>query len=191
MHCQALTPREVRSLYAHHLTRDFPPAERKPLAAILSLLRRGHYLCLGGFTGDELAAYAFFTKVPASPCWLLDYFAVCQGGRGQGTGSAFWQLLPPHLPGCHGLLIEVEDPATAADPAAQETRERRICFYLKNGARQTDTRCRLFGVDYRLLYFPVARDYPDHALPALLDAVYRATIPAPVYRRQVVFPPHP
>ena len=70
-----------------------------------------------------------------------------------------------------------------------ETRRRRIRFYLKNGARETGCRCRLFGVEYRILFFPVARDFPDREIPALLDAVYRATIPGPVYRRQVAFPP--
>lgn len=189
MNCRPLTAKEVRALYAHHLSRDFPPAERKPLAAILSLLRRGRYLCLGGFAGEELRAYAFFTRVPEGPCWLLDYYAVCQGGRGQGAGSAFWRQLPGHLDGCQGLLIEVEDPDTAPTAQERETRRRRIRFYLKNGARGTGCRCRLFGVEYRILFFPVARDFPDREIPALLDAVYRATIPGPVYRRQVAFPP--
>ena len=128
MNCRPLTAKEVRALYARHLSRDFPPAERKPLAAILSLLRRGRYLCLGGFAGEELRAYAFFTRVPEGPCWLLDYYAVCQGGRGQGAGSAFWQQLPGQLDGCQGLLIEVEDPDTA--PTAQE---REMAEVFRNG----------------------------------------------------------
>ena len=83
----------------------------------------------------------------------------------------------------------MEDPDTAPTAQERETRRRRIRFYLKNGARETGCRCRLFGVEYRILFFPVARDFPDREIPALLDAVYRATIPGPVYRRQVAFPP--
>ena len=95
--------------------------------------------------------------MPEGPCWLLDYYAVCQGGRGQGAGSAFWRQLPGQLDGCQGLLIEVEDPDTAPTAPERETRRRRIRFYLKNGARETGCRCRLFGVEYRCLLYTSSR----------------------------------
>ena len=79
----------LRRVYRDHVKADFPPAERKPLAMIERQVCTGQYDTLGLFRGEELLAYAFLWRDKEGHCVLLDYLAVCRGGRGQGTGSAF------------------------------------------------------------------------------------------------------
>ena len=54
-----LTDDQLRRLYRERGAKDFPPAERRPLSAILRLRRRGDYDTWGVFDGDALLAYAF------------------------------------------------------------------------------------------------------------------------------------
>ncbi len=86
-----LTELQLRQLYREHVARDFPPAERRPLSAILRLRRRGDYDTWGVFDGDALAAYAFLWR--GADCALLDYLAVCRDARGQGYGTRALELV--------------------------------------------------------------------------------------------------
>lgn len=141
----------LRRVYRDHVKADFPPAERKPLAMIERQVRTGQYDTLGLFRGEELLAYAFLWRDKEGHCVLLDYLAVCRGGRGQGTGSAFLEQLKTHYGGFDGLLVEAE----AEDPKAEEEdnalRRRRIDFYRRCGFRLLDYKARLFGVTYSML----------------------------------------
>lgn len=141
----------LRRVYRDHVKADFPPAERKPLSMIERQVRTGQYDTLGLFQGEELLAYAFLWRDSVGRCALLDYLAVCRGGRGQGTGSAFLEQLKAHYGGFDGLLVEAE----AEDPQAGEEqnalRRRRIDFYRRCGFRMLDYRARLFGVTYSML----------------------------------------
>ena len=87
----------LRRVYRDHVKADFPPAERKPLAMIERQVRTGQYDTLGLFRGETLLAYAFLWRDKEGHCALLDYLAVCRGGRGQGTGSAFVEQLKAHF----------------------------------------------------------------------------------------------
>ena len=141
----------LRRVYRDHVKADFPPAERKPLAMMERQVRTGQYDPLGLFRGGELLAYAFLWRDREGRCVLLDYLAVCRGGRGQGTGSAFVEQLKAHYGSFDGLLVEAE----AEDPGAGEEqnalRRRRIGFYRRCGFRLLDYRARLFGVTYAML----------------------------------------
>ena len=141
----------LRRVYRDYVKADFPPAERKPLAMIERQVRTGQYDTLGLFRGEALLAYAFLWRDSVGRCALLDYLAVCRGGRGQGTGSAFVEQLKAHYGGFDGLLVEAE----AEDPGAGEEqnalRRRRIGFYRRCGFRLLDYRVRLFGVTYAML----------------------------------------
>ena len=141
----------LRRVYRDHVKADFPPAERKPLAMIERQVRTGQYDTLGLFRGETLLAYAFLWRDKEGHCALLDYLAVCRGGRGQGTGSAFVEQLKAHYGGFDGLLVEAEaeDPQAGAEDNA--LRRRRIDFYRRCGFRMLDYRARLFGVTYSML----------------------------------------
>ena len=38
---------DIRRIYQAHITRDFPPDERKPFSAIEAACARGEYQCFG------------------------------------------------------------------------------------------------------------------------------------------------
>ena len=141
----------LRRVYREHVKADFPPAERKPLAMIEAQVRTGQYDTLGLFRDEELLAYAFLWRDKEGRCVLLDYLAVCRGGRGQGTGSAFLEQLKDHYGGFDGLLVEAEAEDPKAAEEANTLRRRRIGFYRRCGFRMLDYRARLFGVTYSML----------------------------------------
>ena len=141
----------LRRVYRDHVKADFPPAERKPLAMIEAQVRTGQYDTLGLFRGEELLAYAFLWRDKEGRCVLLDYLAVCRGGRGQGTGGAFLEQLKDHYGGFDGLLVEAEAEDPKAGEEANALRRRRIGFYRRCGFRMLDYRARLFGVTYSML----------------------------------------
>ena len=121
-----LTELQLRQLYREHVARDFPPAERRPLSAILRLRRRGDYDTWGVFDGDALAAYAFLWR--GADCALLDYLAVCRDARGQGYGTRALELVKGQY-GPVPLLAEVEAPEESAPPGENALRQRRLHFY--------------------------------------------------------------
>lgn len=141
----------LRRVYREHMKADFPPAERKPLAMIERQVRTGQYDTLGLFQGEELLAYAFLWRDKEGRCALLDYLAVCRGGRGQGTGSAFLEQLKAHYGSFDGLLVEAEAEDHQAGAEDNAIRRRRIDFYRRCGFRLLDYRARLFGVTYSML----------------------------------------
>lgn len=149
MTVRELTLPEVRQVYQEQLQRDFPPGERKPFWKIEGALRRGAYLCLGGWEADTWVAYAFFMRDPAGGL-LLDYLAVFPAFRSGGCGSAFLRALGEALPG-RRILAEVDAPEAARTPAEREVCARRIAFYRRNGFSDTGLHAVFWGVHYRML----------------------------------------
>lgn len=141
----------LRTVYRDHLKADFPPEERKPLFAIEGLVRGGRYDTLGLYEGETLLAYAFLWRDREGRCVLLDYLAVCRGGRGRGVGSGFLALLGEHYRDFDGILVESEALGAEASPEENAVRRRRIEFYTRAGFRKLDYEVRLFGVHYVVL----------------------------------------
>ena len=173
---RTLTCPQVREVYVRRLTEDFPPDERKPLKVIESALRREEYACYGYFSGEELAAYAFFATRGKSV--LLDYFSVDKSRRNQGLGSRFLQALiggPLREQDC--ALLEVDDPDYAPDPCELEIRRGRLRFYLSNGLTDTGIRVTVHHVEYMILALPVGcAPVGQDALSEYLS-IYRAMPP--------------
>ncbi|MBC5735803.1 GNAT family N-acetyltransferase [Lawsonibacter faecis] len=141
----------LREVYRTHLKADFPPEERKPLFAVERLVKGGQYDTLGLYQGKHLLAYAFLWRDREGRCVLLDYLAVCRGGRGEGVGSGFLRLLEEHYRAFDGILVESEAPGTEASPEENAVRRRRMDFYARAGFRKLDYEVRLFGVHYVVL----------------------------------------
>lgn len=179
-----MTLSEVRSTYRDHLKRDFPDAERKPLAMIERSLRKGRYLCLGAFDGDEMTGYAFFV-FEGDSC-LLDYFAVLSGRRGLGYGSRFIKDLIPMLSRFETVIIEIENPAYAPDPESRSEMERRKAFYLNCGIKNTGASALVFGVEYLLLEFPPAGQHSPDDIARSYGAIYRSILPSVLYRKNIL-----
>ncbi|MCD8116545.1 MAG: GNAT family N-acetyltransferase [Oscillospiraceae bacterium] len=145
---------ELKSIYKDHIRRDFPRGERRPLFAMKRLQRAGRYNCYGYYRDNDLAAYACYVLAQNDSYALLDYFAVVPALRGHGIGSAFLQDLQKTVSAKYGVFIEAESPCSAKSEQEKSLRERRIRFYLSNGAEMTDSKCLLFGVDYDILFTP-------------------------------------
>lgn len=179
-----LTDRQVGEIYRKRIRKDFPPDEIKPLAMIRKALAEGRYACYGAFDGGQVLAYVFL--VINGRHALVDYFAVREDLRGQGTGSGLLRLLaegPARAYDC--VLLESEDPAYAADEADRNVRERRIRFYLRNGLADTGITVYVWYVYYRILALPGGEiPSPDRAREIYGD-IYRSQLPAWIYEKVV------
>lgn len=143
-------------VYRDHLTPDFPPAERKPLAAMEKLYAAERYDLWGLYRVDDgaLAAYAMLWKDPEGGFVLMDYLGVCQGEpRGQGIGTVMVAYLMDHYSHVKGILVEAE----AVDPKVPDEenvmRERRLNFYRRVGFRDLDYVADIYGVRYAMFLF--------------------------------------
>ncbi len=177
-----LTLEQMGEIYQVHMSADFPPAERKPLAVLERLYAQGRYTPLGLFEGEELLAYAMLWRHRPEGPVLLDYLAVCRGGRGKGTGSRVLELLWPEYP---DLFAEVEDPALAPDGESRALRERRVAFYRRAGLAPLGYRAEIFGVPYVMLAWPPA---DSRAVMAAHREMYLSQFPPEVGRRQIHIP---
>ena len=180
-----LTEPRLRRLYREHVAEDFPPAERRPLSAILRLRRRGDYDTWGVFDGDALAAYAFLWR--GADCALLDYLAVCRGARGQGYGTRALELVKGQY-GPVPLLAEVEAPEKSAPPGENALRQRRLNFYQRAGFAPLGYQAVLFGVRYAMLSWPAAGPQEAERLQAAHRALYQSEVPPLLFRRVIHIP---
>ncbi len=145
---------ELRIIYKEHIREDFPRGERRPLFGMEKLQKAGRYDCYGYYQENSLEAYACYILTPNGSYALLDYFAVVPELRGNGIGSEFLRGLKRDVSAKCGVFIEAESPDSAKTEEERQTRERRIRFYLSNGAERTNSKCLLFGVDYNILFLP-------------------------------------
>ncbi|MCC8098645.1 MAG: GNAT family N-acetyltransferase [Clostridiales bacterium] len=174
-----LAPDELRLVYKEHIREDFPRGKRRPLFSMEKMLKTGRYDCYGYYRNGNLIAYACYILTQSGSYALLDYFAVIPELRGQGIGSEFLRALQRNMSVKCGVFLEAENPGSAKSEDEQQTRERRIRFYLSNGAKLTNSNCLLFGVDYNILFIPAgsAADIPEkecqhHAVEALYREIY-------------------
>ncbi len=189
-----LTLGQVRRICHERMPSDFPDNERKSPGMIVRALQRGEYACWGAVRGEEILAYAFFVVVPAGegeqPLCLFDYLAVRADLRGTGVGSRFLRALSRGgLRDMACVLLEIEDPDRAETEAERVLRERRRGFYLRAGLEDTGVTAWVFGADYRLLEWPLARRHAPADVRALYACVYRSVLPAFLYRKFVRIPP--
>ena len=173
---------ERAAYYTEKLSRDFPPAELKPLSTIERMCEKGAYHCYAFFDGADEVGYAWLVT---EGCFtLLDYLAMEPSCRGKGYGSQILPIITGELiPDGNTLLIEAENPACAASLDDREVRLARLRFYKKGGMRLTEVLGKAFGVEYRI--FAGGAERPDKAVADGLDAVYAAILPETVYKQNV------
>lgn len=169
----------MRTVYRDHIRGDFPRGERRPLFAMERMRKAGRYDCYGFYNGEKLLAYACCILAESGSYALLDYFAVIPELRDRGIGSEFLRGLRGNVSAKRGMFIEAESPDAAKSEQERQVRERRIRFYLSNGAEQTNSGCLLFGVDYNILFITTnnAANEKDmeqlhHAVEALYQELY-------------------
>ncbi len=148
---------ELKQIYKAYIRHDFPRSERRPFSSMEKMTNEGKYASYGYYGNGGLLAYACFILTEDGKYAVMDYFAVVPNLRGRGTGSAFLQELKEWMPAGQGAFIEAESPDTAKTDEEAAIRQRRIHFYLSNGAELTGSKCLLFGVDYNILYISCDR----------------------------------
>ncbi len=164
---------ELKEIYDTYMRKDFPLMEMRPFRALRRMWNQGRYAAYGRYEGTDLEAYACFYSCRDQRCALMDYLAVVPDRRDCGIGSAFLRGLVPTLTQWDGILVEAESAASAADETDREERKKRLRFYQRNGAVPTGMNCRLFGVDYSLLYIPVSKEKEERDLKGLVNGLYR------------------
>jgi len=195
MICRQLSEEEVIEIYSTVAQNHFPSDELKPVKKVRMFLSEKMYLGYGLFRNEKLLAYAFFLRLPHFDKLLLDYYAVLDEFRNEGTGSAFLQLLRDELKEkpldasesilLSGFYIESENPDYAKNDSEKAIREKRIAFYEKNYADFTGILTTLYGVDYRIFYIPL-KDTPLLAPAAYrqeLEHIYRNMFPSPLFEQ--------
>ena len=159
MELKKVDAERARDLYDHYLVEDFPEDEIKPFFIIERAMKEGHYEVIEAFDEDGLAGYAFTVLLDRNDA-LLDYLAVTKERRGQGLGTLFLQKLVTSSYAGMTLYLEVESPSVVKDEEEKNLRQRRIDFYLRNGAKKTMVQVFFFGVLYEILVFSPLKDAP-------------------------------
>ena len=181
---------QMENLYKTRLQEDFPAGELKPLSRLVTMMEEGIYECTGLYSGDQLAAYAFFVRLEERGYYLLDYLAVDAKFRGQGLGSMYMQKMREYFPACKGLFIECESEselreATPENESMLTERRSRIRFYLNNGAVLTNLKSFLFSPEYSILYLAVQGSPYEVEWYDELRIIYQAMFPINVWNERV------
>ena len=174
----------LKALYHSQITPTFPPAERRPLRAMLRLLDQGVYRPLALVRGEDVLAYALLWRDRESGYALLDYLGVCPSCRGQGVGSALLRAVLETCRVC--LLAEVAAPGPSLPPEENALRTRRLDFYRRAGFSVLPYEADIFRVRYVML----TSGDPQDAAGAMEAHIrlYRTQFAPPVYRRMVHIP---
>ena len=148
MHLSVMSPEELKKAYETDLMEAFPPAELKPLKAMVAMRRRGTYdpLCLYGEAGEALG-YILLWKHEDGRYILIDYLCVPAGKRNGGTGGKLLQMALARYPSDTVFIGESEAPS--GDPASDGLR--RLGFYARNGAVTLGYDSALFGVHFKTI----------------------------------------
>lgn len=183
-----LTDAELAEVYKTHMTRDFPPAELKPLKALQTLTGQGFYSSYGLFDPQgRLMAYALYWAAgPDHRYVMLDYFAVLPHLRNTGVGSALLgDMLSRFCVGGRGVFGEVEIPDTG-DAQVDALRRRRLDFYARAGLRSMGYTTKIFTVPFLVLAYG-----PEISGDDLMEthrAIYRTLNTGADYDRNIFIP---
>ena len=136
----------------------FPENERKPFDLVLENEKKGITDILA--IEDDVFKGLVIT-IKKNDLVLVDYFAVDESMRGQGTGAEALKLIREKYKGCR-VFLEIELPGEQYDNNEQRTR--RKAFYLRNGLKASGIHTKVYETDMELLIFdkPVSfEEYKD------------------------------
>lgn len=164
---------EIISVYNKHLRNDFPREERRPLPMVLLGTVKGYYECLGLFEEKDIRGYFFLVK--NNNDYLVDYFAIINGYRNSGLGSAFMNMVMEYYDSADSVILEIENPDYAGSEEERALRIKRLNFYRNNEFMDTGVRTVTFGVDFMILqYKNLIREQAE--VKRMYDLLYRQTL---------------
>lgn len=144
----------------------FPKEERKPFELIMEKQKEGITEILS-LEDEEGNFYGLGITILHKDIVLLDYFAVEEGRRGKGTGSAALHMMQERSRGKR-FILEIEN--TDAQAENHEQRIRRKEFYLKNGMKCMGYLVELVGVEMEVLVYDSELTYEEYQ--DIYDSVY-------------------
>lgn len=171
---------EFKKVYNNYIKYDFPLLERRPLFSIKQLYKEDKYLCYV-YEDIEIKAYSSFTWSSKCGVVLLDYFAINKKYRNSGIGSSFINDLKHNI-NAKGIIIECDAPESTNNDIEKKTRERRIAFYLKNGAQSTNIKVKIAGVEYLLLWISLAEELENIDIKYEILNIYHNMYPKIFYK---------
>ena len=145
---------KIKNLYYS----SFPKDEQKPFAIILKKRDEG----LIEIFSIENASEDFMglaITVLHKDIVLLDYFAIVESARGNGSGSRVLELLYKKYWNKR-LILEIE--STRLQAGNLEERILRKNFYIKNGMAVMPFMVNLFGVVMEILTYRCDMDYKEY-----------------------------
>jgi hypothetical protein len=125
---------------------SFPPEERDPCQVLIRSIQKGRSILYTASEKNKIIGFTTLTPLGKTGIYLMEYLAVDKGSRNLGIGAKILQFIKKDLDETKdaGMILEVEPPDEATG-AEKEIRQRRIGFYLRNGARMV-----LDGGAYRM-----------------------------------------
>lgn len=145
--------RDVRALYL----RAFPAEERAPFGVMKRRALQGRGELLAARQDGAFAGFAYV--IANARAAYLFFFAIADGQRGRGYGSAVLDALKERYAG-KALFLARETLDEQADNYAQRTR--RHTFYLRNGFRDLPLFIQEAGVTYDVMGAGVAPRPEDY-----------------------------
>jgi GNAT superfamily N-acetyltransferase len=115
---------------------SFPPEERDPCQVLIRSIQKGRSILYTASEKNIIIGFTTLTPLRETGIYLMEYLAVDKSSRNRGIGGKILQFIKKDLnaPTDTGLILEVERPDEVTG-AEREIRQRRIGFYLRNGAR--------------------------------------------------------
>jgi len=187
---RVLTSGELSLAYKKVLKEAFPQTELKPLSSMKSLMSKGIYDIMGLFAeGTPLGYICLWKDEPASSHFcLIDYLCVPKDIRGRGAGSKILEATVKHYPADTVFIIEIEAPT--GDEQEDNLINRRLQFYLRNGAYIADYETALFGVHYKTAVL-TGHEVSEDVILTRHDGYYKRHMGGIIYRKFVQIPLKP
>jgi GNAT superfamily N-acetyltransferase len=115
---------------------SFPPEERDPCQVLIKSIQEGKSILYTASEKNKIIGFTTLTPLRETGMYLMEYLAVDKSSRNLGIGGKILQFIKKDFGGTKdaGLILEVERPGEVAG-AESEIRQRRIFFYMRNGAR--------------------------------------------------------
>jgi GNAT superfamily N-acetyltransferase len=139
---------------------SFPPEEREPCHVLIKSIQEGKSILYTASKNNVIKGFTKLTPLGKTRVYLMEYLAVDKGSRNLGIGGKILRFIKKDLSASDdaGLILEVERPDEATG-AEKEIRQRRIRFYLRNGAKMV-----LDGGAYRMPNLSGEGSLPMHLM---------------------------
>ena len=163
-----MTRQELREIYQNYMMDDFPDDERKPLSIIESRFKKKQNHCLVYLEDNVMKGYAILESCQKS--LLMDYFAVIETYRNQGTGTRFLHEMKQYFSEFDALFVESEC-------AYDEISQKRLDFYQKAGFVISGIQVHLYHVDYEVMTLSLNDEIETVNVRRRMEEIYEKIYP--------------